>query len=65
MTNVVPFRQPAAEPYLLLTTLIGPCSPLEEGDLVAVCWIKRDGSLSDVLFHRWWGPTGRGDRGGS
>ena len=65
MTNVVPFRQPApaAPHYLLLTTLVDPNSPLEEGDLVAFRLTRQDGTLGDVLFWRWWGPTGRDGRG--
>jgi hypothetical protein len=64
MTNVIPFRQPIppAKPYLLLTILIDPNAALEEGDRVLLDR-ARDGSLSDVLFHRWWGPTEHGDRG--
>lgn len=60
MTNVVPFRQPTppAPHYLLLTTLIDPNTDLREGDLVAVTWMK-NGAPGDVLFWRWWGPTGR------
>ena len=66
MTNIVPFRQPtsaAAPHYLLLTTLVDPNTLLEEGDLVACCWTSKDGTHGDVLFWRWWGPTGRGDHG--
>lgn len=64
MTNVVSLRQPTtpAAPYLLLTTLIDPNTALQEGDLVAFCWTK-NGVPGDILFMRWWGPTGRGDHG--
>ena len=64
MTNVVPLRQPtpSAAPYLLLTTLIDPNTDLRKGDLVAVTWMK-NGAPGDVLFWRWWGPTGRDGKG--
>jgi hypothetical protein len=64
MTNVVSFPRPEPETphYLLLTTLIDPNSPLEEGDLVAVQWTTK-GVPGDVLFWRWWGPTGRDGNG--
>lgn len=63
--SVVPFRKRNEAPrtYLLLSTLIDPYSTLSEGDLVAVCWPRKDGTNGQVLFWRWWGATGRGDAG--
>jgi hypothetical protein len=56
MTNVVPFARPKPAPhYLLLTTLIDPSAPLQEGDVVAC----RFANGQSVLFWIWWGPTGR------
>ena len=65
MTTVVPFRQPSPKPpsYLLLTTLVDPNAPLEEGDLVAFGWLNKNGHPGDVMFERWWGPTGRDEHG--
>jgi hypothetical protein len=65
MTNVIPFRQPSPKPqsYLLLTTLVNPKGPLEEGGLVAFGWPREDGTAGNVMFFCWWGPTGRDGNG--
>jgi hypothetical protein len=60
-SNVIAFRQPRtpAPQFLVVRALIDPNRPLEQGDLVALCWTRKDGTPGEVLFWRWWGPTGR------
>jgi hypothetical protein len=65
--DVIPFRRPAPAPaaahYLFLNTIVVTSKGLEEGDLVAFCWAREDGTLGEVLFDFWEGPTGRDCKG--
>jgi len=61
MSNVVPFRPPLK--YQVVTTLVDPNGPLKPGDIVAIQFINRDGKYGEVLFGKWYGPSGRDERG--
>jgi hypothetical protein len=63
--TINPFRQltPPRPQYVVLTTLVDPNAPLKEGDLVAFCWARKDGTVGEVIFGRCWGPTGRDANG--
>lgn len=67
MGNVVAFRargrSKSGQSYPVVTTVIDPDAPLRPGDTVAFCWFRKDGSQHEVLLSRYWGATGRDDRG--
>ncbi len=70
MDNIIPFQKRlgrSTEGRLkscpVVTTVIDPDTPLREGDSVAFCWFREDGTPGEVMISRYWGPTGRDSKG--
>ncbi len=66
MSNVIAFPETKpreAAKYFVTSALIEADAQLLQGDLVACCWLRKDGTYGDVMFWQWWGPTGRDGKG--